>query len=432
MAVTIGSNIASIGAQRQLARNTEQLSNSYEKLSSGQRINRASDDAAGLAIADSLRSDARLHATAVRNLNDGISATNIMSSAIGAQNSILTRLAELSEQSATGTVASKQREALNEEYRALVSEITRIRKSTSFNGVNLLDSSSSQYNNLLNLQAGIDGSASSNLQFQIASNAGYLLHQDMVNITDVTLSLFGRYNLTFDELFQQYGGNLQELSVRDDQGNQRTILLAVGLVDNNSIGFLAFERSTGNENTPLADSLWGDEIDAKDLDCIVQTTTSWNPSTGAVANGRSINVGAAASAMSYSLGGDGSLMIEGLTISSSSGLYAPDLGQSSNLEFTTLSSQASGRTALDRVKNRIDQVGQVLGKIGAYQSRIQTAISNLRIARENTLSAEDRIRSIDIASESAELVKAQILQKVSASVLSQANQSPALALLLLS
>src|SRR5437868_11900202 len=102
MAVTIGSNIASLQAQRRLSDSTAKLQTTYERLSSGQRINKASDDAAGLAIADQLRADQRVASVAIRNANDGISLVAIADSALGEVSNVLTRLSELAEQSANG------------------------------------------------------------------------------------------------------------------------------------------------------------------------------------------------------------------------------------------------------------------------------------------------------------------------------------------
>ena len=112
MAVTIGSNIASLQSQRRLAIATEQLGKTYEKLSSGQRINRASDDAAGLAIADSLRAQQRIATVGIRNANDGISTIGIADAALGQIGNVLSRLAELSEQSANGVFSVVQRLSL--------------------------------------------------------------------------------------------------------------------------------------------------------------------------------------------------------------------------------------------------------------------------------------------------------------------------------
>ena len=98
MAITVGTNIASLQAQRRLSISTDLLGKTYERLSSGQRINRASDDAAGLAIADTLKADQRIANVAIRNANDGISTIAIADSALGQIGNVVSRLAELAEQ----------------------------------------------------------------------------------------------------------------------------------------------------------------------------------------------------------------------------------------------------------------------------------------------------------------------------------------------
>jgi flagellin len=160
MAVTLGSNIASLQAQRRLSDATDALGKTYEQLSSGQRINRASDDAAGLAIADSLRANQRIATVAIRNANDGISTIAIADSALAQIGNVLGRLAELSEQSANGVFSTTQRSALSNEFVALGSEIERIATITSFNGVKLLSGGSN-----LTLQVGFDSGSTSQISF---------------------------------------------------------------------------------------------------------------------------------------------------------------------------------------------------------------------------------------------------------------------------
>jgi len=160
MGITLGSNIASLQAQRRLGIANDQLGRTYEKLSSGQRINRASDDAAGLAIADSLKADQRVATIAVRNANDGISTIAIADSALSEIGNVLSRLAELSEQSANGVFSVDQRSALSNEFVALASEIERIAVTTTFNGVKLLSG-----NSTVVLQVGFDSSSTSQIAY---------------------------------------------------------------------------------------------------------------------------------------------------------------------------------------------------------------------------------------------------------------------------
>lgn len=285
MPITLGSNIVSLQAQRRLGIATDSLAKTYEKLSSGQRINRASDDAAGLAIADALKASARIAAVAIRNSNDGISTIAIADSALGEIGNVLSRLAELAEQSANGVFSPIQRSALQNEFTALSSEIERIAVTTEFNGVKLLSGGRE-----LVLQVGFNSGSTSRVSFQ---------------------------------------------------GVQGTL---------GSLGLAA----TGLSN------------------------------------------------LQYSL--------NGITISEG---------------------QSASRLALDAVNAAISSLAATRGVLGATESRLQVAINNLSVARENFLSAESRIRDVDVASEAAELTRLGILQQAGASVLAQANQQPGLALSLL-
>lgn len=138
MAINIRTNVPSLIAQRNLDTSTGLLNTAYERLSSGLRINRARDDAAGLAIAESLKADSRVATVAIRNASDGISIISIADQAIGQIGNVLTRLVELAEQSANGVYGNVQRSALSNEFIALTSEIERIAFTTKFNGLGLL------------------------------------------------------------------------------------------------------------------------------------------------------------------------------------------------------------------------------------------------------------------------------------------------------
>jgi flagellin len=285
MPITLGSNIVSLQAQRRLSNASDRLAGTYEKLSSGQRINRASDDSAGLAIADSLKANARIAGVAIRNANDGISTIGIADAALGDIGNVLTRLAELSEQSANGVFSTVQRSALQNEFSALGSEIERIATITEFNGVKLL-------------------SGGAQVVLQVGFNSG----------------------------------STSQISFTGVQGT----LQALGLANSGE------------------------------------------------------------SALAYSLNG-------------------------ANIE----QGQSASRLALDAINSAISSLASTRGVLGATESRLNVAINNLSVARENFLAAESRIRDVDVASEAAELTRLGILQQAGASVLAQANQQPSLALSLL-
>jgi flagellin len=186
MAITIGSNISSLQAQRRLANSSEALNSTFLKLSSGQRINKASDDAAGLAIADALKANIRIGQVAVRNANDGISSIGIADASLADIGNVLTRLAELAEQSANGTFSVTQRSALQNEFTALGSEIERIAVTTEFNGVKLLSGNSN-----LVLQVGFDSTSTSQIAFAGVQGTLAALGLAQANNSSLTFSLNG-------------------------------------------------------------------------------------------------------------------------------------------------------------------------------------------------------------------------------------------------
>ena len=196
MPVRIFSNVPSINAQRILGNNNDRLAKSVERISSGIRINKASDDAAGLAVSEALRSDIRALRQAVRNGNDGISLINITEGALNEQSGILIRLRELASQASTGTVGSTERQTIQLEFSALRNEIDRISSVTEFNGQNLVDgslASSISADNQILIQVGIDSNANSrinlNEQINLTAITASSLSIDTLSVTTATAAL---------------------------------------------------------------------------------------------------------------------------------------------------------------------------------------------------------------------------------------------------
>lgn len=161
MSIRIGSNISSLNAQRRLAEASEQLGVSFERLSSGMRINRASDDAAGLAVQTSLNADRRVYTQGVRNVNDGLSLLNIADSTLGGLSEIVVRLRELATQASNGTLSNSQRKSLDSEAQAMAAEYFRYSRSAKFNGLSLFDGSLQGFR--VQGGYGVDGSIFSSL-----------------------------------------------------------------------------------------------------------------------------------------------------------------------------------------------------------------------------------------------------------------------------
>lgn len=282
MPLIINTNTSSMNAQRHLGVNTSALAKSMEKLSSGYRINRAGDDAAGLQISENLRSQIRGSKKALDNVQDGINVLNIAEGGLAVITENLQRMRELAVQAANDTYSAQQRTAVEGELDQLALEITRISDSVEFNGVNLLD----------------------------GSNANFVI---------------------------QVGAN---------------------------------------ENA-------NDELD-------IATAGAANPFG---------DIDAAA------LGVDDAAIL--------------------------VTSNADSQTSIGLIDTALDTVNTRRSIIGALTNRLESASQNLQIGIENLSASESRVRNVDVANESAELVRNQILQQASAAMLSQANQGPGLALQLL-
>ncbi len=152
MGLRVNNNIGSINAQRNLADTTSRLQKSLQRLSSGLRITRAADDAAGLAISENFRAEVRGLTQASRNANDGISLLQVAEGALNETSGLLVRMRELAIQAANGTLGSSERSTINDEFQDLSSEITRIANVTTFNGISILNTTSS-----ITFQVGSEG-----------------------------------------------------------------------------------------------------------------------------------------------------------------------------------------------------------------------------------------------------------------------------------
>ena len=279
MSISVLTNVASLNAQRNLNTTQASLATSIGRLSSGMRINKASDDAAGLGISENLKADLRSLSQAQRNANDGVSLTQVAEGSMNEMSGIVTRMRELAVQSANQTLGSTERGYIQTEFGQLRQEINRISAVTEYNGQKL-----------------IDGSASAGLSFQIGM------------------------------------------------------------------------QNSANDRIAMS---------------VTKLTTS-------------------------------------------------TLGSASlHIASATLSTVTGSRNALAVFDKAIEQLSTARSKVGAVQNRMQITINTLSVAHENLSAANSRIRDVDVASETANLTKAQILSQAGLAVLGQANQIPNSALSLL-
>ena len=190
MPLRVYNNIFSLNAQRNLGNNNASLGTSLERLSSGLRINRGADDAAGLAISESLRADIRSLGQALRNANDGISMINTAEGALSEQGSIIIRMRELAAQAATGTVGSAERATIDREFVALRDEIDRITAVTEFNGQKMLNGA---------------------LNGTVPASSAVVIHVGMQNTTSDRIDLNAAVNMT---TISSTGLGIKDLTVK--------------------------------------------------------------------------------------------------------------------------------------------------------------------------------------------------------------------------
>jgi len=229
LALRIFNNLVSYSAQRLLGENNNKLSQVFSRISSGQRIQKSSDDSAGLMTSVALRSDVRTLRQGVRNLNEGISLLKIVDGAISEEASILIRMRELAQQSATGTIGATERQSTNLEFSAMRTELNRISKTTEYNGIKLLDGSlSSTASNQISIQFGLDSKDNNNININrtvnvtsltalslnlnalsIATQEGAVIANDELQVTMNRLNkIMGRLGSTHNRLERSLNNTL--------------------------------------------------------------------------------------------------------------------------------------------------------------------------------------------------------------------------------
>ncbi|HHX8326633.1 TPA: flagellin [Vibrio alginolyticus] len=378
MAITVNTNVAALVAQRHLTSATDMLNQSMERLSSGKRINSAKDDAAGLQISNRLQSQMRGLDVAVRNANDGIS---IMQTAEGAMNevtNIMQRMRDLSLQSANGSNSKAERTALQEEVSALNDELSRIAETTSFGGRKLLN--------------GTFGTSS----FQIGATAGEAVQIGLRTMQPESLGSFSMssYQRVSSDWTVQKGNNEIVISYRDNNFEEQEI-----------------------------------RIEAKAGDDIEELATYINGQTDKVK--ASVNEeGQLQLLMSHkdAIKYPGPTFSGGLADELELGKYVTVNRTVDSIDISTV---GGAQMAVGILDDALKTVDGSRAELGAYQNRFNHAINNLDNIHENLAASNSRIQDTDYAKETTQMVKQQILQQVSTSILAQAKQAPNLALTLL-
>jgi flagellin len=376
MSITVNTNVSAMVAQNHLDAASKALSQSLERLSSGHRINSAKDDAAGLQIANRLDAQISGLGVAQRNANDGIS---IMQTAEGAMNEatqILQRMRDLSLQSANGANSSQDRQALEQEFVALNDELNRIAETTSFGGRKLLN--------------GTFGSSA----FQIGAQSGEALQVGLANLRTDQLSM---------------GGAVYQA------GNSATPEWRVGQ-SNDALAF-SYVDAQGSSQSVMIELKQGDDIE--------QVATYINGQTDVLS--ASVDENGQLQVFADSDKVNGTVSFSG-SFASEVGLQNGQVVTVNDMSIGTVGGAQLSVSVLDKAMKFVDSHR---AELGATQNRLNHTINNLANMEENLSASQSRIRDTDYAKETTQMLKQQILQQVSTTVLAQAKQTPNLALTLL-
>ncbi|MGD8173321.1 flagellin [Vibrio sp. TRT 21S02] len=376
MAITVNTNVSAMTAQRYLNNATTMLNQSLERLSSGNRINSAKDDAAGLQISNRLESQMRGLDVAMRNANDGISIMQTAEGAMNESTNILQRMRDLSLQSANGSNSKAERQALQEEMAALNDELNRIAETTAFGGRKLLN--------------GSFGESS----FQIGAASGEAVMLSLHNMRSDTIAMGGfSYQAAAKagaDWNVQAGSNELVMSYTDAGGQSQTI-----------------------------------QINAKAGDDIEQLATYINGQTDAVS--ASVNEEGQLQLFMAGKETSGTVSFSG-SLASELQLGLVGYEAVDNIDITNV---GGAQRAVAIVDTALQYVDSHRADLGAKQNRFNHAINNLANVNENLAASNSRIKDTDYAKETTQMVKQQILQQVSTSILAQAKKQPNLALTLL-
>jgi flagellin len=394
----INHNISALNAWRALGQTDNAMTKSLEKLSSGLRINRAADDAAGLAISEKMRGQIRGLNQAIRNAQDAISLIQTAEGALNETHSILQRMRELAVQAATDTNTDKDREAIQEEITQLVAELDRIADTTEFNTQKLLNGDFK--GKIFHIGANI----SQNITLDIAEMdaASLLLNVDSVDTGGTgpvaASAKFGDVSnyITFTAKEAGTAGN--DITIVFKKAEAESGLSVSVDNDEKTITItLAIDSSSGEITSRLSDifSALENNTEAKNL-----------VSVELVGNGETL----------------ASITNDTETIQLSGGSDG-DSG-ATNGTIIDVSNQADANDAIDIIQTALDKVSTERSKLGALQNRLEHTINNLSVAAENLTAAESRIRDVDMAKEMMEFTKNQILIQAGTAMLANANVRP--------
>ena len=395
-------NIMAMNAYRNYTNNTSALSKNLEKLSSGYKINRAGDDAAGLAISEKMRAQITGLDKAQDNAKDGISLVQTAEGALTEVHDMLNRMYELAEQSANGTFEDgTDRKQLQKEVDQLKSEINRIADSANFNGIKLLDGSMS---------------ATKVTKFNhtsTASSAG-------VDVSIMADSVFGSTGNRIDLKFKFAAtADASKTGVKVEKDGSVTITVANKDKDGHTAAeiqaLLAKAVATGaGVSADMLSAVQNATVSGKGITIGTNTKATWTSLAGSTGT-MSTNTGAPLTLQIGDTSDSFNQLRVGIRDCHVDALDLTDM---------KIRDQDSAAKALDKIKSAINYVSDVRGTLGATQNRLDHTINNLSVMQENIQDAESTIRDTDVADEMMDYTKNNILIQSAQAMLAQANQVP--------
>ncbi len=404
----INHNIAALNTYRQLSGNTSATSKSLEKLSSGLRINRAGDDAAGLAISEKMRGQIRGLDQASRNASDGISLIQTAEGALNETHSILQRMRELAVQASNDTNTTEDRKNIQDEMDELNKEIDRIAETTQFNTKNLLDGSMG-----INKDATANINANDSVKTLDASGAVDFAASGTVltDLTDKDGNSLGIAAGDKIEVSYVINGETKTDSLTVSAGSDLADLLAK--IGDGTASYSGGVKMTASDEGFEA-AVYGITITVKDDKGVTKAgatnALSSFSETDAAADTRAD--GRATFHIGANTNQNMQLSIENMS-SSALGVKGLKIGN-----------QGQANVAIKVIDAATQKVSAQRSSLGAIQNRLEHTINNLGTSSENLTAAESRIRDVDMAKEMMEFTKNNILSQASQAMLAQANQQP--------
>ena len=474
-------NIAALNSYRNLTGNNNAVSKNLEKLSSGYRINRAGDDAAGLAISEKMRAQITGLNTAQKNAQDGVSLVQTAEGALTEVHSMLNRMVELADQSANGTYDNEvDRANLQKEIASLKDEIDRIADSTNFNGINLLDGSLSAKKLDLNKASTLGGqpitvkenaAVATKSEFTVGTGDGgehtltveYADENGKLHSVDLKYKSDTADAATSTKIIKDAIAKSELASVFDiaETGNKFTLtskvageggakLTAIKTTDKTQDAAKIGTVTEGKNATVTAQGgaiQDGDKItlNGKTYQFVKDVDTEVADGATAVLIGKdSANTMVNLNKALESAGIEATIARNDITFAALNNgkgltLQIGDTSEDFNqmtvsvgdmhtvalgIADINISTQAGAKAAVDKIKSAINSVSSTRGDLGAIQNRLEHTINNLSVTSENMTAAESRIRDVDMANEMMAYTKNNILVQSSQAMLAQANQLP--------